>query len=183
MAPMEDINPYAAPQSHLPYQALADRSCRVWRDGDLLVMREKAVLPDRCIKCNTPQARPLKLSLDYAGPTRSFVLSNPLTARTARINVPICDRHRRLRRKRIARALCFRVVALALSIPVLYYFFFQVGSARLVIMVATIATLISVIFDAPHWAPPVEPHKIDSELIWLSGVDPGYLAQFPPFPG
>jgi hypothetical protein len=92
-------------------------------------------------------------------------------------------RHRRLRRKTIARALCFRLVALALSIPVLHYFFLQVGSATLGIIVATIATLISVIFDAPHWAPPVEPHKIDSEYVWLSGVDPDYLAQFPPFPG
>lgn len=180
---MDEVNPYAAPQPDLPYDALADKNCSVWRDGDLLVMREKAVLPDRCIKCNAPQARALKLKLDYAGPNRSFVLSNPLNARTVRMNVPICDRHRRLRRMKIARALCLYLLALALLVPVLYYFVFQVGSVKLVFLLIALVAFARVFWDLPHWAPPVEPHKIDSELIWLSGVDSGYLAQFPPFPG
>lgn len=179
---MDDINPYAAPQSDLPYDALADKNCSLWRDGDLLVMREKAMLPERCIKCNAPQARALSLRLDYAGPTRSFVLSNPLHARSVRINVPICDRHRRLRRTRIAKALCIRLLALALAIPVLYYFMFQAGSARLVFLLAALVAFARVFWDSPHWAPPVEPNKIDGEILWLSGVDPAYLAQFPPFP-
>jgi hypothetical protein len=182
MTPMEDMNPYAAPQSDLPFKALADKSRSVWRDGDLLVMREKAALPNRCIECNAPQTRPLNLRLDYAGPTRSFVLSNPLHARTFRINVPICERHRGQRRARIARALCLRLLALALAIPVLYYFVFQAGSVRLVFLLVALVAFARVFWDSPHWAPPVEPRKIDGELIWLSGADPAYLAQLPPFP-
>lgn len=180
---MDDVNPYAAPRPDLPYDALADKSRSIWRDGELLVMRQRAVLPDRCVKCNAPHARPLGLKLEYAGPTRSFALSNPLSARSARINVPICDRHRRARRIWIAKALCLYFLALALVMPVLYYFVFQVGSIRLVVLLVVIVAFVRVIWDSPHWAPPVETKKIDSELIWLSGVDPDYLAQFPPFPG
>lgn len=181
---MDEINPYAAPQSDPPITAvLAEPGRALWREGNLLVMRKHAVLPERCIQCNAPQARPLKLKLDYAGPSQSFVLSNPLSARTARMSVPVCDRHRRLRRKRIAKALCFWLLALALTIPVLYYFVFQVGSVRLVFLLLALVVFARIFWDSPHWAPPVEAHKIDGEFIWLSGVDPDYLAQFPPFPG
>jgi hypothetical protein len=55
MTAMEDINPYAAPRHDLPLNALADEPAgSVWRDGELLVMRKGAVLPDRCVKCNAP---------------------------------------------------------------------------------------------------------------------------------
>lgn len=62
---MADINPYAAPQHGIVVNPPAvDPSGGVWRDGKLLVMHKKAVLPDRCVKCNQPAGgRRLKRSL------------------------------------------------------------------------------------------------------------------------
>jgi hypothetical protein len=67
---MNDMNPYAAPQSDLPYEALADKSCSVWRDGDLLVMREKgrAAQPVHQVQCAACTAAEAEFGLRRANP-------------------------------------------------------------------------------------------------------------------
>ncbi|HUY92595.1 MAG TPA: hypothetical protein VMV10_27900, partial [Pirellulales bacterium] len=67
---MADINPYAAPQHEVVVDALlAEPGDGVWRDGAVLAMHKRAVLPDRCVKCNRPAGGGrLKRSLSWHHP-------------------------------------------------------------------------------------------------------------------
>ena len=47
-----ESNPYAAPQSDLAPQHGPDGG--LWRQGRWLMVRNGAVFPDRCVKCNVP---------------------------------------------------------------------------------------------------------------------------------
>ncbi|HUY87447.1 MAG TPA: hypothetical protein VMV10_01805 [Pirellulales bacterium] len=185
---MQDVNPYAAPKYDLPLnRVLTEPGDGVWRDGDLLVMRKGAVLPDRCAKCNAAaEAGRLKLTLRWHDPI--FFLMLPIwpiivlfVMETAKIEIGVCGRHRRQRRFAIlvgGFSFLFCVASIvgalggsALPIPLFWrvVWFLTAGVALLAVSIR--ANLNSIL---------VSPHKIDRDYVWLKKIDPGYLAQFPP---
>lgn len=82
-------NPYQSPQvatEPLPDETFGETG--YWRDGKLLVVRQGAYLPDRCVYCNEP-----------SGPLRKNARRSPIwflrgpVART-RVSFGVCARHR-----------------------------------------------------------------------------------------
>jgi hypothetical protein len=58
------FNPYAAPESNLSAQGSGGSRC--WRVGPgLLFVMPSSDLPPRCVKCNEPAVRPVKLRKMY----------------------------------------------------------------------------------------------------------------------
>ena len=105
MSTMEDVNPYAAPRHDLALGAAPNEpGDSVWRDGNLLVMRKGAVLPDCCVKCNAPaEGRRLKVGVVWHGPIDFLGMRLPyLESHRAKIEVGLCKVHRR--RIRVAAA-------------------------------------------------------------------------------
>lgn len=88
---MDDFNPYAAPEAEIAPGKYAPEGGGAWRDGNLLVMSRDAELPDRCIKCNLPaHGYTLKRNLSWHAPWWFH-------CKTARVFIPLCERHRRRR--------------------------------------------------------------------------------------
>lgn len=186
---MPDVNPYVAPQYDLPLNAVGDElGDGVWRDGDLLMMRKDAVLPDRCFKCNGPASgRRLKVRLRWNEPIRVLGVRLPsLTDHSAKIEVSLCSEHRRKRRIAAASSGLFCLLGIAATFALI-----SLTIARAVPpsqqpvwpMALMIVSLVAAVAIEVCSASPVRPQKIDEVHVWLNKVDPRYLDQFSPFPG
>lgn len=193
---MDGVNPYAAPQSEVVVDALlAEPGDGVWRDGAILVMRKEAVLPDRCVKCNQPAGGGrLKRSLAWHHPAWFFLILISLwiyiivaliVRHTAKIEIGLCEVHRRKRRNAIAVS-WFLVLAgigafcagLGLSGgfgPTPWYAPASLVGGVVLFLAGLIYAVVAV--------PPVTPQKINKEFVWLKKVDPDYVAEFPPITG
>jgi len=190
---MNDDNPYAAPEfSVRPAGKFADpafgsfdaEGC--WQDGNLLVLSKGAQLPDRCIKCNLP-ANDFRLErkLSWHPPIWFVtVFISPLiyvivalcVRHTAKIEVGLCEEHRRRRSRAIASAwiailggfgLIFGGVALVdpewVPIPVL------VG----------LVTILVGIFIGILGSQVATTKSIDEHHVWLAKANPEYLKMLP----
>jgi hypothetical protein len=194
---MADINPYAAPQHDVVVDPLViEPSGGVWRDGKLLVMHKQAVLPDRCVKCNQPaRGRRLKRSLSWHHPgyflavlagVWVYIIVALFVRHTAKIEIGMCDVHRRKRWQAIATSW------LLVLTGILAIF----GGGTLIdapanilawlgpwLIFGGIASFVGGLIYAVTVVPPVAPQKIDKEYVWLKKVDLEYLAELPPIAG
>ncbi|HUY88547.1 MAG TPA: hypothetical protein VMV10_07425, partial [Pirellulales bacterium] len=158
-------------------------------------MHKRAVLPDRCVKCNRPAGGGrLKRSLSWHHPAWFLLILISLwiylivmfiVRHTAKIEIGLCEVHRRKRRNAIAvswllvlagiGAFC---VGLGLSGgfgPTPWY----VPAS----IIGGIAMFLAGLIYAVVFVPLVAPQKIDKEYVWLKKIDPAYVAQFPPMAG
>lgn len=183
---MDDFNPYAAPEAGLAPQHFAteeDEGRGVWRDGKTLVMAKAARLPSRCVRCNEPATFRLKRTLSWHTPLLYVLLISPLIyvivalifRQTAKVQIPLCERHRAKRSKAIATcwlvalagfALCFAPVFNSDLMPL-------IGVGTLMILGALVGALFIAV---------VTPRKIDKTHAWLDKVSPLYLATLPKLP-
>ncbi|HXT58671.1 MAG TPA: hypothetical protein VN699_08545 [Pirellulales bacterium] len=196
MTAMSDVNPYAPPQHDVVLEAmLAEPGGGIWREGKLLVMHKNAVLPDRCVKCNQPAyGGRLKRSLSYHHPAVYvlilaglwvYIIVALILRHTAKIQIGICERHRNKRRRAIAMSWLLVVGGIAAII-----FGLGLGNrpgatpwfALTLLLGGVFAFVVGLIYAA-FVVPPVAPHKIDKEYVWLKKVAPGYLAELPPVTG
>ena len=183
MTGMEEVNPYAAPQHDLPLDVPAvDDSGGIWRDGDLLVIRKGAVMPDRCVICNAP-AGGRRLTFAWLEPTYLLGVRIPMLKEYAQIPVGICRRHR-WRRWRAMAASWLAVLLSLISI----LSWNQVIDIRnehwLIILLYAICgiSLIPALVCASIFStPPVRPHRADRNCVWVKKVHPEYVAGFPPW--
>lgn len=193
---MSDVNPYAAPQSDEAVQAFApEAGGGVWREGKILVMHKRAVLPDRCVKCNAPaHGGRLKRSLSWHHPAVYllvaihifiYIIVALIVRHTAKIEIGICERHRQKRWNAIATSWLLVLAGVALFIlglvvsdrpgPTPWY-------VPTLIIAGGVAFLAGLIYAAVV-VPPVSAQKINKEYVWLKKVNPEYLAQLPPITG
>jgi hypothetical protein len=188
---MQDVNPYAAPQHDLPLNVAAHEADGqpgdFWRDGNLLVMRKGAVLPDRCIKCNAPaEGRRLKYLQLWHHPIY-FLLAPlapvilPFIMQRASIDLGVCQRHLRQRSWTIAAGVLTFFLGVASLVVGLG------GSAlpiavhwRLLIFLSTGVAMLFVSIRANLASVLASPHKIGRDFVWLKKIAPDYLTQFPP---
>ena len=90
---------------------LFDHANVAWRDGELLMVRKDAVLPDRCLKCNAPaQGFQFKRSLTWASPWYAllillspilFIIVYVIVSRRGKVTVGVCPVHRNKRNRAI----------------------------------------------------------------------------------
>ena len=160
--------------------SLADLT--IARSKKVLVMGRNALLPDRCVKCNSPSSgQRLKRKLYWHSPVLYlllfvniliYALVAILVRKKAAIEVGLCDRH--FAKRRVAIGVSW-VLFLASVILIVTLGF--VGSGEYAIM--GIVLLIVVIIYAAIATRVVSARRIDKEYVWLNGVSREYLDTLP----
>lgn len=186
-----DFNPYAAPTAKVGRSPLMGGP-GLWREGNRLVMRKDAELPDRCVRCNEPaHGYRLKRRLSWHHPAfYLFLLFNLIiyvivaliVRKTAKIEVGLCEAHVRAR----TRAILVGWLGSLGGIGLMIFGAMNSGPGAQndlgwMILVGLLLLLVSLIFGASK-APPVVPTRIDANFVWLKRVSPAFLAALPDVP-
>ena len=158
----------------------------VWRDSDTLVMTKDALLPDRCVKCNAPaHGFRLKRSLSWHPPALIVLIFVALliylvvalvVSKRATVHIGLCAEH--VQRRRHLLIVGWVMLAFGLITPVIAFVneYVAIGLLGMVWMVVSVVWLVVVLRV-------VKVKRIDDRYVWLKGIDPGYLAQFPSLQG
>jgi hypothetical protein len=186
MMAKDDDNPYAPPSSDLiGIDQFKEGSDLAWRDGDTLVVRKGAELPDRCIKCNAPAGgyryrrtmewfKPFWLLTLFCG-VLVFAIIYLFVRWKGTVTVGLCELHRQRRIRAIALGWLLALAGIAT--------FFIAGRASREVasyaLVAGFALIIGGLVAAMIGTRVLLPVKMDQDYIWLARVSPEYLAELP----
>jgi hypothetical protein len=157
----------------------------IWRDNSILVMTKEALLPNRCVKCNEPTGERLKRKLTWHHPAiyltvlisiLVYAVIALVLRKSAVVNIGLCEEHLEIRQRNlaitwilgIAAVLCFPLAA-----------FLEDGFILLLGIVLLLATAI---FGTVTLRV-VVPTKIDDHFVWIKGITPDYLRDFPQWQG
>lgn len=172
-------NPFAAPESEGPASPAGAEGC--WRDGDLLVARNGAELPRRCVKCNgAVTGDAVKVPVQWM-PRWVFALlllgmlpyliAFLITRRQGVVHVHLCDAHRQ--RRQIAQ-----VVLIGSLVALFGGFGVGLVTEELVWLLVGFAFLVPMVAGAllfrTVWA-----QHIEGETLRLKGADPAFLRALP----
>jgi len=140
-----------------------------WREGHVIVLpREEGELPDRCVVCNGPadlyrhtmtlEVRPWWVTASFLLGFLPFFILAKLTARTATVEVGLCDKHRARQAlgpwtKRIGLALGFALFITGAYLPSLPLLFVSMLLALAAIVVGSRLT-------AVVRAAAIDPHNV-----------------------
>jgi hypothetical protein len=183
---MDDENPYAPSRSLLfDDDHVVGNPKEAYRDGKLLVARRGAVLPDRCLKCNSPaEGSQFKRTLSWHRPfwfllvlisLLVYVLVYFLVRWKATITVGLCPHHRRRRAKAIAIGWLTMLAGLGTIVAAA-----SVSNNLTPIGVAVgVVVLSGGIIGGMLGSRVLVPTRIDKHYVWLSHVSTDYLATFP----
>lgn len=188
-----DFNPYAAPSAKIGSKPVPP-GFGLWREGDVLVMRKEAELPDRCVKCNAPaDGYRLKRKLGWHHPAFYLIILVALllyvivalcVRKTATVQVPLCEDHRSRRKRTILLGWLFSLGGLAAMIAGIALSSDPGATGGLA--AALIPTGFLVLIVALVWSivasQPVVPLKIDQQFVWLKKVCPAFLDSLPEVP-
>jgi len=174
---MTPQQPYFPPPTHnLP---------TIWRSKSLLVMTKEALLPSRCVKCNAPTGDRLKRKLTWHHPAiyltilisiLVYAVIAMVLRKTATVNVGLCEDHANVRRRNLAitwvmgilAMVCFPVAGVLEDVT------FLIVGGLLLIATAVYGTVTLRV---------VVPTKIDDQFVWIKGINPNYLQEFPDWNG
>ncbi len=105
MSDVPSINPYAPPLNDSP--VVGGSSAYLYRDGNAIVVpRENASLPPRCVRCNAPASKFLLRRLYWHPPALYlliiiglcvYVIPALIVRKKATVQDGLCDRHSRRR--------------------------------------------------------------------------------------
>jgi type II secretory pathway pseudopilin PulG len=83
---------------------------RLSASGNILVVPQNSILPDRCVKCgNTPVEPCVKITFSWHHPGYYFLLISPIlyvivaliVRKRIRLSIPLCEAHKSIRKKRL----------------------------------------------------------------------------------
>jgi|GEM_PF-654589 len=161
------------------------RAGGAWRDGKLMVASKGAMLPDRCVKCNSP-ANGLKLTRKlywhppayYAlicGGVLLYLIVALIVRKSTVLDLGICQVHKDKRKRGFA--ITWSLVALAVILFIAGAAANEdalIGIGGLVFFVALIFGVVAAQF--------VTPRKMEADgLVWLRGVNSEYLQELPAY--
>ena len=165
-------------------EGAAAASGHAWRSDAKLVLTRDASLPDRCIKCNEPaNGFRLKRHLHWHPSPYFILIVSPLiyivvalcVRKSARVEVGLCEQHRRHREKWMIICSVTAVAAIATMVMG----FLNSGSYGVlgffILAFAAIAAVVTGRLIAAT--------RIDKEYVWLKGCGREYLAEFSEWPG
>ncbi len=186
----DEENPYAPPKVHEVRPV--ERPGLAWRDGQMLMVRKGAELPDRCLKCNaSAEGYRFKRSLTWlspywaililvCGPIPFAIIYLCLCAR-GKLTAGLCPVHRTSRRRAIA--IGWLTVLLGVGSMIVAGF---LSDARTIpsnvipfVILSGIILVIVGLLVVAIGAQVLVPSRIDKHFIWLKKVSPAYLATFP----
>lgn len=154
----------------------------IWRSNSALVMSKRALLPQRCVKCNAPTRQTLKRNLRWHHPALYisilgslllYVILAMVLSKSATVHVGLCETHLAARKRDIIIS-CFLVLVSFAS-----FYLASVMEDMNLVFVGAILFLGGVIYGIIR-TKVVAPQKIDDHYVWLTGVNANYLQQFPP---
>jgi len=171
-------NPYAPPAA-ASHAAPLTTTGELFRDGNLLVARDGAPFPDRCVRCNEP-AEGYRLKRTYywhppgwylvifAG-VLIYAIAAVIVRKKATFAVSLCQRHRRRR---------VLLVALGIGIPVLALAAWIATGTDAMGWVLAIAIPVGVVL-AVAGTQLMSPKRIEDGYAYLKGAHPEFLARLP----
>lgn len=153
----------------------------VRRDGELQVMTEESVLPDRCVRCNAPTERQLKRIFHSHPDYINFVAIVSLLIalvllifkrKGMTIHIGLCDRH--FNRRLVGMFFGAGLVGLGLLMGIVTAFngdYWLLGCGA--------GSLISGAFFIVLLTPTVSAERIEEPFIWLKGAHQDFLDTLP----
>jgi amino acid transporter len=191
-AHVEASNPYAPPESELK---MALEPGGVWRQEKTIVMQRNAELPGRCIQCNaavkpgkTRRIYYLNIWLQIVMLTLFLVFNllallpiiivSLIFRKTAKLQIPVCERHRRKRFWITATA----VVLLAASIAIGVIAARVSGNGEVIFMVAAAMFAVAFVLAVVR-GQLLRAKKIDKEMLILKGAKLPFLDSLPEYSG
>lgn len=190
-----EVNPYAPAitQSHVQQPANTVPVGGIWRDGDLLVVHKMATLPRRCIKSNEPIERTLKRNLTWHPPGYYvlifvnlilYAIVAMIVRKTAVLHVGLADRFHWARKRNMLIAWSLVIVGLVSFVGGLIAMDGAGTNGDFLILIVLLGpiSLIAGALLGIYGCRVVTPKKVDDHYVWLRGICPEYLAQFPDLP-
>ena len=177
--PAQDF-PQSQAYAHEPYNS--DYAQGVWRDGSLLVMTKETVLPNRCIKCNSPAIKLLRRTVEWY--PRYVILVFLLirivglilyfcTRKRVTVYVGLCEDH--LNRRRFGM-----LAGGALLLLGLLFFFGALSSESPQFAIpALLLFLTGIVVMVTMWRT-IAAKKIQEPYVWVKGVHADFLDTLPP---
>jgi hypothetical protein len=174
---MASQQPYFPPPMHgLP---------TIWRDKSILVMTKEAPLPNRCVKCNEPTGERLTRKLTWHHPALYLTVLISILVyavialvlrKTATVNLGLCEDHLNTRRRNLAITWVMGILgALCFPLAIMLEDATPLGIGGLLLLATAIYGIVTLRV--------VVPTKIDDHFVWLKGVNPDYLRDFPQWQG
>ena len=169
-------NPYASPADAGGYDPQGSAGIAVWSDGKYVVLHRDASFPLICLKTGEPATRQRKYGLLWSYPI-------DWSSRRLYLQLPLCESVYRSYVKRWWAG----IFVVALPILVMFYGFSQAPENRLpdgfvaVLIFLTPAGFIA--WAILRWwdGKPLKFVRVRDNYFWLSGADPRFLAQLPPW--
>ena len=144
-------------------------------------MNKQAALPHRCVKCNAPTRHTLKRNLRWHHPVLYILIVGGflfylilalVLSKRATINVGLCQVHAAARRRNIF--ITWVMVLLSFA-----SFYFAAATDEMSLLLVGVTLFLTAVIYGIVKARVVAPRKIDDQLVWLTGLNANYLAQFP----
>jgi hypothetical protein len=183
-APVVADNPYAPPVASRAAPGMAAAADEeIFRDGELIVARDGAAFPDRCVRCNqSAEGFRVKKTLYWHPPSwYLLIFVSPLiyaivamvVRKKASFQLALCREHRNRRRLLIAIGLALPVVTLLIVI-------LSEGEPASVfgLMIGVVVGLLLAIIGSQI----LSPKKIEDGYAYLKGARPQFLASLPALP-
>jgi len=159
----------------------AEPGAGLWREGDVLVVKKDAALPDRCVRCNgRADGAMLKQSYQWHNPALYilapfalliYVLVALAIRKTATLHVGICREHLTARkRSRLGSALLAIAGVVSLFLAIEGGSLFGWGGLLLLLGGAVWGTIGTRLLSV---------QGIDDHFVRLKGAHPGYLSALP----
>ena len=165
--------PYATPMGY--------QDAYAWREGDLLIVRSGSVLPPACIRCNAPADGPPMwrtiywhhpaLFLLIAAGILVYAVAALVIRKKGVVSVSLCAAHRQ-------RRLMMMLAGWSLGLGGVATFVVGAANDLPWLLLAGGVMFIAGIIVAVN-SQLLRPKKIDQHFIWLKGISPHFLAQFP----
>ncbi len=187
---MSTFNPYEAPRSDIRSLGgnLLDGDA-IWQDGDMLVARNEAEYPDRCIKCNAPAEgyrfrrtvrwHPPLVYLVLLANILLYALIATIVSKKSRVEAGLCRAHRVRRRNAILTGWGMAIVGVVVFIAGLSLDAGWKGVPVVLGLCLVFGGAIYGILRAQIYVP----KKINKEkFVWLRKVDSDFLASLPAWP-
>jgi len=173
-----DPNPYAAPKSDFNTGAGSEQAM-FWRSGPLLMVRNGAVLPPRCVKCNAAIAGPAKqrrfswhhpaLFLLIFLNILIYVFVAILVRKNVVVTLGLCQEHRRRRSLGILTGLGGIFLAVGLFIAA------GVADQPILVIAGILVFLVSIVV-IEVMARTLTPVRIADKVGHLKGCGEAFLA-------
>jgi hypothetical protein len=158
----------------------------VWRSNRRMVLRSQTPMPDRCVQCNAPaNGFRLKRQLSWHHPALYLLLFLNLliyaivaviVRKKARIDIGLCESHRRKRKTYMAISWGSALIGIALICAA------AAGYGGMLALLGVVLLLGGAILGAAKVVI-VSATKIDKDLVWVKGAGKSFLAELQEWSG